>query len=177
MARRHVWRPCIVTSCAMLVGLLLAPVGTSVLWATSHEQPRMMNKRPMMMKEPGTATSTTMATPSAPVLTTQTPTTIDDYANYVGDRLQTEAMQVKIPGTADVRLTIGKDGTVRQTEVRRLDGPEALRQQIMTLVSQLKLPPLPTDMRAEELVVDTSVAFNYPGSDVMDRFGRLSERP
>jgi hypothetical protein len=137
----------------------------------------MMNKRPMMMKEPGTATSTTTATPSTPILTTQTPTTVDEYANYVGDRLQAEAMQVKTPGTADVRLTIGKDGTVRQTEVKRLDGPETLRQQIIALASQLKLPPLPTDMRADELVVDTGVAFNYPGSDVMDRFGRLSTRP
>jgi hypothetical protein len=79
--------------------------------------------------------------------------------------------------TADVRLTIGKDGSVRETQVRRLDGPETLRNQITSMTSQLRLPPLPTDMRVDELVVDTTVAFNYPGNEIMDRFGRLSERP
>jgi hypothetical protein len=76
---------------------------------------------------------------------------------------------------ADVRLTIGRDGTVRQTEVRRLDGPETLRNQIMSMASQLKLPPLPADTRAQELVVDATVAFNYPGRDLLDRYGRSSE--
>lgn len=176
MAKRRFWRPLIVTSCVALVGLLVAPVGTSMVWATSREQPRMMNKRPTM-QGPGTVTSTTTVPQSTPMLTTRTPTTVDDYANYVGDLLQAEAMQVKTPGTADVRLTIGRDGSVRQTEVRRLDGPETLRSQITSMASQLKLPPVPADMRAEELVVDTTLAFNYPGSDVMDRFGRLSGRP
>jgi hypothetical protein len=58
MATRRFWRPHLVTLCVALVGLLLAPVGTSMLWATSHEQPRMMNKRPTM-QGPGMATSTT----------------------------------------------------------------------------------------------------------------------
>jgi hypothetical protein len=95
----------------------------------------------------------------------------------VVDLLQSEAMQIKTPGTADVRLTIGKDGSVRETQVRRLDGPETLCNQITSMTSQLRLPPLPTDMRVDELVVDTTVAFNYPGNEIMDRFGRLSERP
>jgi hypothetical protein len=176
MAKRRFWRPVIMTSCVALVGLLVAPVGASIVWATSHEQPRMMNKRPTM-KEPGMATSSATVPQSTPMLTTRTPATVDDYANYVGDLLQSEAMQVKTPGTADVRLTIGRDGSVLETEVRRLDGPETLRNQIMSLASQLRLPPLPADIRADELVVDTTLAFNYPGNDVMDRFGRLSERP
>jgi len=176
MATRCFWRRLLVTSCVALVGLLVAPLGTSMLWATSHEQPRMMNKRPTM-HGPGTATSTTAVTPSTPALTTRTPATVDDYANYVGDLLQSEAMQIKTPGTADIRVTIGKDGSVRETQVRRLDGPETLRNQIMSMASQLKLPPLPADMRVDELVVDTTMAFNYPGNEVMDRFGRLSDRP
>ena len=83
------------------------------------------------------------------------------------------AMKIKTPGTADVKLTIGRDGSVRQTEVTRLEGPAALRNQITSMASQLKLPPLPADTRAEELVVATTVAFNYPGNDIMDRFGQL----
>ena len=176
MAKRRFWRPFIVTSCVALVGLLGAPVATSIVWATSHEQPRMMNKRPTM-KGPVTATSTTTVPQSTPTVTTRTPATLDEYANYVGDLLQSEAMQVKTPGMADVRVTIGKDGSVRQTEVRRLDGPETLRQQITSMASQLRLPPLPADMRADALVVDTTLAFDYPGNEVMDRFGRLSGRP
>jgi hypothetical protein len=176
MATRRFWRSCIVTSCVALVSLLVAPVGTSMLWATSHEQPRMMNKRPTT-NGPGMATSTTTVPQSTPALTTRTPATVDEYASYVGDLLQSETMQIKTPGTADIRLTIGKDGSVRETQVRRLDGPETLRNQIMSMASQLKLPPLPADMRADALVVDTTLAFNYPGNEVMDRFGRLSERP
>ena len=176
MAQRRFWRLFLVTSCVALVGLLVAPVGTSMVWATSHEQPRMMNKRPTM-KGPGMATSTPMAPQSTPMLTTRTPATVDDYANYVGDLLQMEAMQVKTPGTADVRVTIGRDGSVRETQVTRLDGPETLRNQIMSMTSQLRLPPLPADMQADELVVDTTLAFNYPGNEIMDRFGRLSDQP
>jgi hypothetical protein len=176
MATRRFWRPHLVTTCVALVGLLLAPVGTSMLWATSHEQPRMMNKRPTV-QGPGTVTSTTTMPQSTSALTIRTPATVDEYANYVVDLLQSEAMQIKTPGTADVRLTIGKDGSVRETQVRRLDGPETLRNQITSMTSQLRLPPLPTDMRVDELVVDTTVAFNYPGNEIMDRFGRLSERP
>jgi hypothetical protein len=176
MATRRFWRPMIVTSRAALISLLVAPVGTSSLWATSHEPPRMINKRPTM-NAPGMATSTTTAPASTPTLSTRTPATVDEYANYVGDLLQLEAMQIKTPGTADIRVTIGKDGAVRETQVRRLDGPETLRQQIMSVASQLRLPPLPSDMRVDELVVDTTLAFNYPGTEVMDRFGRLSDRP
>jgi hypothetical protein len=173
MARTSVVRPFVIASFVVLGGLLAAPGGASMSWATSHEQPRQ--KKPAM-QAPETATPRTAAPQPTPLLTTRTPTTVDDYAQYVGNRLQAEAMQVKTSGVADVRLTIGKDGAVRQTEVRRLDGPETLRNQIMSMASQLKLPPLPADFRAQELVVDTTVAFNYPGRDMLDRFGRTSER-
>jgi hypothetical protein len=42
----------------------------------------------------------------------------------------------------------------------------------MAMAGQLRLPPLPAETRVEELVVDTTVAFNYPGRDLLDRFGR-----
>jgi Gram-negative bacterial TonB protein C-terminal len=173
MARTRLVRPFIIAAFAALGAFLAAPGAASMLWATSHEQPRQ--KKPTM-QAPGTATPRTAAPQPTPVLTTQTPTTLDDYAQYVGNRLQAEAMQVKTSGMADVRLTIGRDGAVRQTEVKRLDGPATLRNQIMSMASQLKLPPLPADSRAQELVVDTTVAFNYPGRDMLDRFGRISER-
>jgi hypothetical protein len=129
------------------------------------------------MNAPGTATSTSPDPQSTPALTTRTPATVDEYANYVGDLLQSEAMQIKTPGTADIMVTIARDGTVRETQVKRLDGSETLRNQLMSMANQLRLPPLPADIRANELVVDTILVFNYPGNEVMDRFGRLSDRP
>jgi hypothetical protein len=169
MARTRVVRLLVIASFVALGGLLATPGGTSMSWATSHEPPRL--KKPTM-QAPGTAMPTTAAPRPTPTLTTRTPTTLEDYASYVQNRLQAEAMQVKPSGTADVRLTIGRDGAVRQTEVMRLDGPATLRNQIMSMASQLKLPPLPAEARADVLVVDTTVAFNYPGRDLMDRFGR-----
>jgi hypothetical protein len=77
---------------------------------------------------------------------------------------------------ADVKLTIGKDGGVRRTDIVRLEGPPTLRDQIASLVSQLNLPALPADVNADVLVVDTTVAFNYPGTDLMDQFSRLPQR-
>jgi hypothetical protein len=173
MARKRFVRPLVIAAFVALGGLLAAPGGPSMSWATSHEQPRLQTPT---MKAPGTAMPTTAAPQPTPLLTTRTPTTLDDYATYVQNRLQAEAMQVKTAGMADVRLTIGRDGAVRQTEVRRLDGPATLRNQLMSMASQLKLPPLPAETRVEELVVDTTVAFNYPGRAMMDRFGRGSEQ-
>jgi hypothetical protein len=169
MARQRFVRPLVIASFVALGGVLAAPGGTAMVWATAHEQPRL--KTPPTQAA-GTARPTPAAPQPTPMLTTRTPTTLEDYATYVQNRLQAEAMQVKTSGMADVRVTIGRDGAVRQTEVRRLDGPATLRDQIMAMAGQLKLPPLPAETRAEELVVDTTVAFNYPGSDLLDRFGR-----
>jgi hypothetical protein len=172
MAERRFSRLSMITSLAVLVSLLAAPIGTSVAWATSHDQPRLTNKQPMM-RAPA---SPTAATSSPQALTPQRPMTLDSYADYVQDILQQEAMKVKTPGTADVKLTIGKDGRVRQTDVVRLEGPAALRDQITSMLSQLKLPALPADVNADVLVVDTTLAFDYPGIDLMDRFSRLPQR-
>src|SRR5262245_52977713 len=155
MARTRLVQPFVIAACVALAAFLVAPGGVSMLWATSHEQPR--SKKPTT-QAPGTAMPTTAAPQQTPGLTTRTPTTVDDYAQYVGNRLQAEAVRVKTSGMADVRLTIDRDGTVRQTEVRRLDGPEPLRNQIMSMASQLKLPPLPADSRVQALVVDATVA-------------------
>jgi outer membrane biosynthesis protein TonB len=169
MAEKRFLRPFVIVALAALVGLLAALVAPSMTWATSHEKPRTMDKKPTM--KPGAAPAETMP---APVLTTPTPTTLEDYTSHVQDRLQLEAMKVKTPGTADVRLTIGRDGSVRQAEVLRLEGPPELRNQITSMVTQLKLPPLPPAANADTLVVDSTLAFNYPGGDLLDRFGRQS---
>jgi TonB family protein len=164
-------RPFVIGLFVALVGLLAAPVGT---WATSHETPRLMNKKPTMRAPAASATEA--STPQ--VLTTQTPTTLDNYINYVSDKLQVEAMKVKHQGSADVKLTIDKSGSVKLAEVVRVDGPAALRDEVMQMVKLLgSLPPLPPDANADVLVLTSTVVFNYPGRDMYDRLGeRASSR-
>jgi TonB-like protein len=151
MTVKQFWRPLVIASLMASIGLLAAPVGPSVTWAAS-----------------ATATS------EPPPLTVQTPTTLDSYLANVEDVLNVEAMKVHTAGVADVKLTIGKDGSVQKTEIERLEGPAALRDQITSMMSQMKFAPLPADAKADVLVVDATVAFNYPGTGMLDRFGRLS---
>ena len=174
MAERRVLRPFVITSCVVLIGLLAAPVGTSTGWATSHEKPRMMDKKPTM-RAPATPP---VAAPSPQVLTTERPTTLDSYINYVSDRLQVEAMKVRHQGSADVKLTIDKSGSVRLAEVVRADGPATLRDEVMEMVKLMgSLPPLPPDANADVLVLTSTVVFNYPGREMFDRLGeRASSR-
>jgi TonB family protein len=174
MAEKSFVRPLMVGSLLTLVGLLAAPAGTATSWASSHETPRMMNKKPVT-KVP---TAPTAATVSPQMLTPQRPATLDDYIDYVSNRLQVEAMKVKHEGSADVKLTIDKNGTVQQAEVVRASGPAALRDEVMGMVKMLgALPPLPPDANADVLVLTSTVVFDYPGRGMFDRFGNLtSER-
>ena len=150
MTEKRFWRPFVIASLVASIGLLSAPVGPSVTWGASA------------------------ATSAPQVLTVQTPTTLDSYLAYVQDMLNVEAMKVHTSGVADVKLTIAKDGSVQQTEIERLEGPAALHDRITSMLSQMKFPPLPADSNADVLVVDATVAFNYPGAGMLDRFGRLS---
>jgi TonB family protein len=174
MAERRFVRPFVITSCVALAGLLALPMGTSMTWATSHETPRMMNKKPTMRAP---------ASPTAPrsspqTLLTQTPTTLDSYINYVSDRLQVEAMKIKHEGSADVKLTIDKNGSVQLAEVTRVNGPAALRDEVMGMVRLMgSLPPLPPDANADVLVLTSTVVFNYPGRDMFDRLGERASSP
>jgi hypothetical protein len=90
--------------------------------------------------------------------------------------LNGEAMKVHPSGMAEVKLTIGKDGSVQQTAIERLDGPPARREQLSSRLSQVTLPPLPAAANADVLVVDATVATNYPGNGMLDHFGRFSHR-
>jgi hypothetical protein len=147
MSAKRFWRPFVIASLTASMGLLAAPVGPSVAWAA--------------------------ATPAPRVLTAQTPTTVDSYLAYVEDLLNVEAMKMHTPAVADVQLTIGKDGAVRQAEIKRLEGPTALRERISSMLSQMKFPPLPADANADVLVVDATMASDYPGPGMMDHLGRL----
>jgi TonB family protein len=118
-----------------------------------------------------------MATSSpSTVLLERSPGTIDEYAAHVQNRLQVAAMQMRERGTAELRLTIGKDGSIRQTEVVEVSGAPTLRDDLTTLVNRIApLPPLPGN--ADVLVVTTALAFDYPGENLYDHYGRLSQPP
>jgi TonB family protein len=167
MTERRLLRPFVIITLAASVGLLAAPVETSLSWASTDDKPRLMNKKPTM-KTPATPASTM----PAPQMMTQSPTTLDSYINYVSDRLQVEAMKVRQEGSADVKLTIEKSGAVKLAEVVRVNGPAALRDEVMRMVNMMgSLPPLPPDANADVLVLTSTVVFNYPGQDMFDRYG------
>jgi hypothetical protein len=165
MVRRRLCQPLMLASCVVLTGLLAAPVGHSLTRAASQEVPRLMNKKPTM-KIPAAA-----APAPPPQVQPQAPTTLDDYIDYIRDKLQAEAMQIKTPGMAAVKLSIGKDGSIQQTEIIDLVGPAALRDQLTSMIGQVRLPPLPPAVNADVLIIDTSLAFNYPGDNMLDRLG------
>jgi TonB family protein len=168
MTERRLLRPFVIITFAASVGLLCAPGGTSLGWASTDDKPRMMNKKPTM-KAPAAPASPM----PAPQMMTQSPTTLDSYINYVSDRLQVEAMKVRHEGSADVQLTIEKSGAVKLAEVVRVNGPAALRDEALRMVDLMgSLPPLPPDANAEVLVLTSTVVFNYPGQDMFDRYGR-----
>jgi TonB family protein len=170
MAEKRFLRPFVIASLVAGLGLAGVPLGTSMAWAVSHEKAmQLVEQRRMMRHKPPTAAEPT----ASPFLTEQTPTTLDAYTEYVQNKLQAEAMNLGEQGVADVKLTIDKDGTVRQSEVVRAEGSPALRDQVASLVNQMgKLPPLPSD--ADVLVMTATVATEYPNRQLYDRFGRLS---
>jgi outer membrane biosynthesis protein TonB len=174
MAVKRYLKPLAIASFVASFGLLGVPYGSPMAWASSHEKPmpkpQMMPKKPQMMQgKPAAA----QAAPAAQFNMPQ-PTTLENYLTYLDMRLQQEAMKLKQQGTAELKLTIAQDGTVKQTQIVRVEGPATLRDQITTMINQMgKLPPLPADANATELVVDAIVAFDYPGPALMDRFGTL----
>jgi len=173
MAGKRGFTPLRITSLIAALGLIAAPLGLSTGWAGRHEQRGMSSTaqtRPMERQAPmGTPTPDTM-------LLERSPATIDEYAAYVQDRLHVAAMQMRQQGTAELRITIGKDGSIRQTEVVEVSGAPTLRDQLTPLVNRIApLPALPGNV--DVLVVTTDLAFDYPGENLMDRYGRLSRFP
>jgi hypothetical protein len=173
MAHKHVFAPLRITWLIAALSLVVTPWGLSIGWAAGHDQGIMKpaaQTRPMESQTPMGIQS-----PSSTLLE-RSPATIDEYAAYVQDRLQVAAMQLRQPGTAELKLTIGKDGSIRQTEVVEVSGAPTLRDQLTPLVERSEpFPPLPDGV--DVLVVTTDLAFDYPGENLYDRFGRLSQSP
>ena len=154
-------------------GLATAPLSLSMGWAAGHERGGMHStpRSGAMARE-----ATVGAPSSSDVLLKGSPTTIDEYAVYVRDRLQVGAMQMRQQGSAELKLTIDKDGTIRDTEVVEASGSPALRDQLKQVVNRIEpLPPLPGNVDA--LVVSTDLAFDYPGQNLYDHYGRLPRSP
>jgi TonB family protein len=169
MAGKSLLTPLRVASLIVVFGLMEAPLGLMTAWASGHEQPGsdlIAQRQPMARQAPMSSP------PTGSVLLQQSPRTIDEYAALVQNRLQVAAMEMRQQGTAELRLTIGKDGSVLQTEIVEIEGPAALRDQVRQLVDRIApLPTLPENV--DTLVVQTDLAFDYPGENLMDRFGRL----
>lgn len=149
------------------LGLVGTPSGASLAWASGHEK-KPMAQGQRMQKKPATGARSLAAAQPMPM---QLPQTLDEYITYVRTKLEFAAVKIKQSGTAELKLTIGKDGSVKQTEIVRLEGPAALRDHLTTMVNQIgQLPSLPLDGNADILIVRSLVTFNYPGGDLLDPY-------
>jgi hypothetical protein len=173
MAGKRVFTSLRITSLIATLGLVTSPLGLSTGWAARHDQHGMSSTtqtRPMERQVPMGTSS-----PSS-VLIERSPENLDEYAAYVQNRLQVAAMQMRQRGSGELKLTIGRDGSIQQTEVADVSGNPTLRDELTALANRIApLPPLPGD--ADVLVVTTDLAFDYPGENLYDRYGRLSRSP
>ena len=76
----------------------------------------------------------------------------------------------------EVKLTIRRDGSVTFSEVVVLDGPVALRGELLPLLNQLSpLPPPPVN--ADLLDVSLLLPLRYPSPDLLDSIGQEHRQP
>lgn len=173
MIGKQLFTPRRVASMIAAISLMAAPFSLTIGWTAGHEQGKMRSTTRSSAMERGTTTGTAS---SSTMLIERSPNTVDEYAAYVRDRLQVAAMQLKQQGAAELKLTITKDGSIRETEVVEVSGEPAMRDQLTQLVNRIKpLPALPGNI--DVLVVTTDLAFNYPGENLYDRYGWLPRSP
>jgi hypothetical protein len=92
---------------------------------------------------------------------------LDEYVAGLQAQLKDETKSIQEAGLAEVKMTIRKDGAVTFSEIVVLDGPAALRNELLPLVKQLRpFPPLPVD--ADMLDVSVLLPLRYPGPDLLD---------
>ncbi len=92
---------------------------------------------------------------------------LDEYLAMLQARLKHETAAVQNSGLVEVKLTVRKDGVVTFGEVVVLEGPTALREELLPLVNQLgPLPAPPVD--ADLLDLSVLLPLRYPGPDLLD---------
>lgn len=116
------------------------------------------------LPEPPRITETDVTPQSRPLTFSRL---LDEYLARLQDMLKYETRSIRTSGLTEVKLTIRKDGSVTFSEIVVLEGPAALRNELLPLVHQLEpLPPPPVD--ADMLDVSVLLPLGYPGSDLLD---------
>lgn len=119
---------------------------------------------PESLPEPPRITETDITPQSRPLTFSRL---LDEYLTKLQDMLKYETRSIQTSGLTEVKLTIRKDGSVTFSEIVVLEGPAALRNELLPLVHQLEpLPPPPVD--ADMLDVSVLLPLGYPGSDLLD---------
>jgi hypothetical protein len=107
----------------------------------------------------------TDVTPQSRPMTFSKP--VDEYLARIQEALKHSTAFIQDSGLVEVKLTIRKDGSVTFSEIVVLDGPAALRDELLPVVNRLgPLPPPPID--ADMLDVSMLVPLRYPGPDLLD---------
>jgi hypothetical protein len=92
---------------------------------------------------------------------------LDEYLAMLQERLKHETASIQDSGLVEVKLTVRKDGAVTFSEVVVLEGPAALREELLPLLNRLgPLPPPPID--ADLLDLSVLLPLQYPGPDLLD---------
>jgi hypothetical protein len=92
---------------------------------------------------------------------------LDEYLAKLQEQLKYETKSIQESGLAEVKMTIRRDGVVTFSEIVVLDGPAALRNELLPLVNHLEpLPPPPIE--ADVLTVSMLLPLRYPGPDLLD---------
>lgn len=147
------WRPDRTVWGLGLLAVVLLPCDSSLLAGVSAGQ---LQEQRILETEIG---------PHSPPMTFSR--LLDEYLATLQQRLKQETMSVQEPGLVEVKLTVRKDGSVTFSEVVVLEGPAALRGELLPLVNHLDpLPPPPID--ADLLDISVLLPLHYPGPDLWD---------
>ena len=119
---------------------------------------------PLSAPQPPRISETDVSPQSRPLTHSQL---LGEYLARLQARLTFETRFIQESGLAEVKLTIRKDGALTFSEIVVLEGPAALRNDLLPLVNQLgPLPPPP--MEADVLTVSVLLPLRYPGPDLLD---------
>jgi hypothetical protein len=96
---------------------------------------------------------------------------LDEYLAGLQEQLKQETRGIEESALVEVKLTIRKDGTVTFAEIVVLDGPAALRNELLPVLNRLG-PLAPPPIAADLLAVSLLLPLHYPGPDLLDSIGQ-----
>jgi hypothetical protein len=96
---------------------------------------------------------------------------LEEYLAELQEHLKLETRDIDESALVEVKMTVRKDGTVTFAEIIVLDGPAALRNDLLPILNRLS-PLAPPPIAADLLAVSLLLPLRYPGPDLLDSIGQ-----